>query len=180
MGLRYENLDIETRRHMLKEIEFDAQNETFYLSSYLSQAGQGEWQEVLVEAVCSGNDDTMAQALRQRGRLNEFAYRRTPSGGHTQYRVPATAPETLAEGEFNRYYVRGLCRRAIAESIRKLEVYRAKDGEAVRPEWMERIGLLMEPETFLIDVRLSIGIEPALGIPQGPSSGLTLRIPHRS
>jgi hypothetical protein len=130
MGLKYENLDAETRRYMLEEIALDAQNESFYLSSYLSQTGQGDWQEILTEAVVSGTDDSFAITLRQRGRLNQFAQRRRPRGaGYTTYRVPVTAHETLAEGEFNRYFVRGLCRRAIAEGIARLEVYRAKEVE---------------------------------------------------
>lgn len=31
-----------------------------------------------------------------------------------RFRVPETAAATLAEGEFNRFYVRALCRRAIS------------------------------------------------------------------
>jgi hypothetical protein len=179
MGLKYENLDAETRRYMLEEIALDAQNESFYLSSYLSQTGQGDWQEILTEAVVSGTDDSFAITLRQRGRLNQFAQRRRPRGaGYTTYRVPVTAHETLAEGEFNRYFVRGLCRRAIAEGIARLEVYRAKEVEVPRAESREKIGLLMDPEVVLIDVRASVGVDTALGMPQGPNSGLTLRIPR--
>jgi hypothetical protein len=85
----------------------------------------------------------------------------------------------MAEGEFNRFYVRGLCRRALAEGIERLEVYRAKEVSEPRPESWNKIGNLMDPQAVLIDVRVSIGVETALGMPQGPNSGLTLRIPHR-
>lgn len=47
-------------------------------------------------------------------------------------KVPVTAPETLSEGEFNRFYARGLCRVAISLGIAAVQVYRAKgrDGSA--------------------------------------------------
>jgi hypothetical protein len=41
--------------------------------------------------------------------------------------VPVTAADTLAEGEFNRFYLRGLCRRASAANMAEIEVYRAKE-----------------------------------------------------
>jgi len=176
-GLRYENLDAETRRYMREEIELDIQKDNVYRSSYLSQTGQGDWCEILIEAATSGTNDTLARELRNRGRLNRTAQRRKPKGGYTTVHVPVTAHETLAEGEFNRFYVRALCRRAIAEGIPRLEFYRAKEVSEPRPESFQKIGLLMDPEVVLIDVRASIGVETALGMPQGPNSGLTLRTP---
>lgn len=177
MGLRYENLDAETRRLMVEEIQFDIAHDKLYIGTHLSQTGQGDWTEILIDAVTNGTDDSLAQALRERGRLNQTAQRRKPNGGYTTYRVPITAPETLAEGEFNRFYVRALCRRAIKEGIPRLEVYRAKNVREPRPESFQKIGLLMDPQVVLIDVRASPGVDTALGMPQGPNSGLTLRTP---
>ena len=178
MGLRYENLIPETRAYMLEEIELDAKQDRLYRSSYLSQSGQGDWQEILTEAAAKGTDNSLALSLKERGRLNHVAQRRKPNGGYTTVRVPYTAHETLAEGEFNRYYVRGLCRFAIETEIERLEVYRAKQVTEPRPESWHKIGLLMDPSAILIDVRASPGVETALGMPPGPNSGLTLRIPQ--
>ena len=178
MGLRFEDLDDQTRRFMVEEIEMDAKADRLYLSPWLSQTGQGDWSEILVEAARSGNDDTLASSIRLRGRLNRTAQRKAPKGfGTVTYRIPDTAPTTMAEGEFNRFYVRALCRRAIAEGIPRLEVYRAKAVADPRPDSQYKIGLLMDPEVVLTDARVSIGVETALGMPAGPNSGLTLRIP---
>jgi hypothetical protein len=63
------------------------------------------------------------------------------------------------------------------QGIARLEVYRAKSVAVPRPESEEKIGLLVDPKTILIDIRASNGVETALGIPPGPGSGITLRIP---
>ena len=179
LGLHYEDLNDETRRFMVEEIEMDASGEKLYLSPWLSQTGQGDWSEILIEAAQTGTDDTLANSIRQRGRLNRTAQRRRPKGvGYTTYAIPLTAPSTIAEGEFNRFYVRGLCRRAMEQDIPKLEVYRAKPVGQPRPDSEYKIGLLMDPSVVLIDARQSIGVETALGMPAGPNSGLTLRIPR--
>ena len=123
------------------------------------------------------NDDSLAAELRRPGALNGTTQRSTPRGGMTTARVPYNAAEVLAESEFNRYYVRGLCRRATANSIPRLEVYRAKHVVEPRPESQAKIGLLVDPEVVLLDVRASIGVEAALGIPPGPGSGISIRIP---
>jgi hypothetical protein len=177
MGLRYENLDAETRRFMLEEIEMDIASDRLYLSSYLGQRAQGNWADLLRSAAATGTDDSLAAELRRPGMLNATTQRRKPTGGYTTARVPHTAPETLAEGEYNRYFCRGLCRRAIANGIARLKVFRAKAVENPRPESQEKIGLLIDPEVILIDIRNSTGVETALGIPPGPNSGITLKIP---
>jgi hypothetical protein len=83
----------------------------------------------------------------------------------------------MAEGEFNRFYVRGLCRYALANGIRQLEVYRAKAVDQPRAGSEEKIGTLVDPQAILDDLRVSAGVEPTLGMPPGPNSGLTLKIP---
>lgn len=126
MGLRYENLDETTRGFMLKEIDIDDRADTLYRSPWLSQGGQGDWADLLKDAAKTGNDDTLAAALRQGGRIVSHSMRRLPNSGRmTRYQVPVTAPDTMA-GEFNNFYCRGLCARAVDERIPRLEVYRAR------------------------------------------------------
>lgn len=179
MGLRYQNLDLETRKFMLEEIDMDVAADTIYRSSYLSQRGQGNWPDLIRAAAESGTDDSLAASAR--GMFNEATQRRKPKGhGYYTARVPHNAAEILAESEFNRYYVRGLSRRAIAENIPRLEVYRAKAVNDPRPESERKIGFLVDPNILLTDVRAAQerGVETALGIPPGPGSGITLRIPN--
>ena len=82
----------------------------------------------------------------------------------------------MAEGEFNRFYVRGLCRRAIEDDIHGLIVYRAKAVAVPRPGSEEKIGTSVDPTAILADLRVAIGVEPALGMPPGPNSGLTVKL----
>ncbi|MGE0668180.1 MAG: hypothetical protein AB7O49_16610 [Sphingomonadales bacterium] len=177
MGLSYENLDASTRRFMVEEIEMDAASGALYLSSYLNDHGCEAWPRMLRDAAASGTDDTLAEALRRDGCLRSRVERRTSRSRASTAAVPYTAHETIAEGEFNRYYVRGLCRRAIAEGVATLEVYRAKPVARPRPESQRRVGTLVDPAAILADLRATNGVEPALGVPAGPNSGLSLRLP---
>lgn len=178
MGLRFENLDEPTRAGMLQEIDRDVQGGLVYISNYLNEAGQQSWIDILRDAAATGSDDTLAQKIREREYLKHKVERRKPKGGYTVARVPHTAHGTLGEGEFGRYYARGLCVRAIKEGIPELEVYRAKDVREPRIQSQEKIGERVNPEVILEDLRKTQGVEPALGVPPGPNSGLTLRIPH--
>jgi hypothetical protein len=93
-------------------------------------------------------------------------------------KVPYTAAQTLSEGEFNRYYIRALCLRALKEE-RELEVYRAKEVSDPRPESQRMIGLILDTkraETLLNDLRINVGVDTALGLPNGPNSGLSVKI----
>jgi len=47
MGLRYEDLDADTRRYMVEEIEIDIRSDKIYISSYLSQRAQGNWGDMM-------------------------------------------------------------------------------------------------------------------------------------
>jgi hypothetical protein len=169
MGLRYEDLTPETRRFMLEEIQRDDLAETLYRSPWLTQGGQGDWAEILREAATNGTHDTLAAQLRLRGRIVARAQRRKPNSPQmTWYAIGPHAPDVMA-CEFNVFYCRGLCRRAIAENIPRLEVYRARVSARPRHESEMKLGLLVEPEVILIDLRSSHGTEPSFGLPPGPN-----------
>lgn len=178
MGLNYENLDGRTREFMIKELEQDISSGRLYVSTRLNHIGRGSWADILREAFQSHNDDWLAEQLLNKGCLETHETRRTHSGGATVAKVPATACATLAEGEFNRFYARGLCARAVAEEIPEVEVYRGKPVQQPRPVSQAMIGKRITAKTLLEDLRVSQGIEPALKMPPGPNSGLTIRLPH--
>lgn len=178
MGLRYDDLTSETRHFMLEEIQLDEDAETLYRSPWLTQGGQGDWAEILKEAATNGTDDSLAAELRLRGRIVTKAQRRKPrSQQMTWYTLGQNAPDVMA-GEFNVFYCRGLSRRAIAENIPRLEVYRARQSAQPRRESEMKLGLLVEPEVILIDLRKTHGTEPTFGLPPGPNTGLSLRYPR--
>lgn len=177
MGLNYLNLDDRTRLFMVEEIQSDVADNSMYISPRLTSDGQDDWPDLVRVAAQSYDDDWLAAQLRGTGRLRDTEQRRKRGGGYTTVQVPHTAPITLAEGEFNRYYARGLCRRAIDEEIAHVVVYRAKSVVQPRSASEDMIGAEFDPADILADLRSSTGVEPALGIPPGPNSGLTLRLP---
>jgi len=162
---------------MLEEIVQDIAAGKLYYSPRLSSVGRALYPELLRIAVQSGSDDSLSAELRVPGRLNTTEEKRKPKGGTTIAQVPVTAPETLAEGEFNRFYARGLCRRAIAEGIETLIVYRAKEVANPRPESVALIGKSLPAKELLEDLRANIGTDTALGLPPGPNSGLSVKLP---
>lgn len=176
MGLQYDHLDEVTRQYMLEEIELDVQNGALYFSPRLHDEGCASWPELLRTAARTGMDDTLAEAIRRDDCLRTHMPRVTKNGT-TMARVPVNAPETLAEGEFNRFYLRGLCRLAIDERIPYLVACRAKEVAQPRPESDAIIGGKFDPKKILEDLRVSQGVDTVLGLPAGPNSGLCLTLP---
>ena len=126
------------------------------------------------EAIEHRDDEWLAQQLHNRGYMKNYEQREKPGGGFTTAKVPKTAPETLGEGEFNRFYARGLCVRVIEEGMNQVEVYRGKLVSQPRPKSQAMLGKRLSAEALLKDLRKSSGVEPALGLPPGPNSGLTV------
>jgi hypothetical protein len=176
MALAYENLDVTTRRLMLEELERDVANKTVYESRRLTPQGLAEWVGLLRDAIRNGSDATLAAVIRARGLMKDVEEARTRSGGVTVKRVPVTAPDTLAEGEFNHYYVRGLCRRVMDAGAARVIVYRAKNVEVPRSESEAKIGTAMDADGLLRDLRTHHGVDTALGVPPGPNSGLSVKL----
>ncbi len=177
MALQLENLDNRTRRFMVEELELDLAQGTLYISPRLSERGVRDYEPLLREAIENGNEVSLSASLRSQRRMRTTELRRRPTGGHATARIPRNAADTLAEGEFNRFYARGLCRRALEDGIEELVVYRAKRVRTPRPESVAKIGTTVSARALLEDLRTSQGIEPALGIPPGPNSGLSVRLP---
>lgn len=125
---------------MAEELDLDIRENRLYLSPRLSPTGVQEYPALLRSAIETGNDVSLANELRNNGRMNSTEQRRKPKGGYTTAAVPITAPETLAEGEFNRFYARGLCRRSQGLSDHELRVHRAKPVDNPRPQSEALIG----------------------------------------
>ena len=177
MALYFENLDDRTRQLMLAEMDYDIDHNELHISPFLSGQGQRDYTNLLREALQSGNDETLAQNLRAHRRLIKTLPRRKPKGGYAIAATPENAAEVLSESEFNRYYIRALARRAIEDGIPELVVYRAKQVNSPRPESEALIETTLAPEDLLADLRSHPGESTSLGVPSGPNSGLTVRLP---
>lgn len=175
MSIRYESLDEAVRSAMVRELESDVANGTLYISPRLTEAGKEAWPQLLRQAAEKYDDSWLASELCSRGFIRTTEQRRKPKGGYTMAKVPHTAPDTLAEGEFNRLYSRGLCAEVLASGGTEVEVYRGKEVQNPRPESEAMIGRRLSAQNLLEDLRTSQGVEPALGLPPGPNSGLTVR-----
>ncbi len=135
MALYFENLDDRTRQLMLDEMEYDITNHQLHISPFLSGQGQRDYENLLREALQSGDDETLAQSLREHRRILRTLPRRNPNGGDSIAATAENAAQVLAESEFNRYYIRALARRAIEDGIPELVIYRAKPVTTPRPEF---------------------------------------------
>lgn len=178
MALYFENLDDRTRQLMLDEMDYDIAHHQLHISPFLSGQGQRDYEGLLREALQNGNDETLAEDLREHRRILRTLPRRKPGGGYSIAATAENAAQVLAESEFNRYYIRALARRAMEDGVPELVIYRAKSVTTPRPESEARIESSLAPQELLEDLRSHTGDEqPALGVPSGPNSGLSVRLP---
>lgn len=176
VALHLTNLDGATRDGMLAELDQDeavVPPDDVYLSPRLSPLGATRYRALLREAIVSGDDQSLESGIAQPGMLNssETSIRR---GKPVTSKMNSRAAQTMAEGEFNRYYIRGLCRRALAAGMSHVEVYRARASSWARPESEALIGSQIPCDELLEDLRTHIGTEPTL-LPD-VNSGLSVRL----
>jgi hypothetical protein len=169
------DLDEATRQGMLAEIQHDVDAGTLYMGKYLSAFGVTRYEEILRAAIEGGDCETLVAALSNPGLFETHYMKSKPTGGYAAAKVPITAPVTLGEGEFNRFYLRGVCRRAIADT-QVVEIYRARASSQPRAESEAMIGTRLDPEVLLADLRAHVGVDLALKLPPGPNSGLSGRL----
>ena len=162
---------------MPTEIGRDVDASTLYLSDNLSDQGKAQYPDLIRDAARTGNDDTLATTIRSHLNSHEKP-RKLKSGGYSKPPVMrSNAHQMLGEGEFNRFYIRALCARAIEDGISQVIVYRAKAVENARSASEAKIGQGVPVEALLNDLRNSQGVDTALGLPPGPNSGLSVRLP---
>lgn len=177
MTMNLTNLDAVTRVHMRREIEGDIARGELYLSPRLSPTGLADYPDLLLAAADGGTTETFAAELAAFGRINAREMSHSKTGKVFDKAVPYDANETLAEGELNRFYARGLCARVVGAGGGQVEVYRAKAVAKPRAESEAMIGQRLDAAALLTDLRTNIGVEPALGLPPGPNSGLSVQLP---
>lgn len=174
MKFKFDNLDEKTRELMTSEIKSDIEKGLLYFSKRFNENGHKLYPRLLLEAANNGDEESLAIDLK-----SEYCFAekeaRNGKNGIIYSKVPETANQTLAESEFNRFYIRALCIRAI-ESGQALIVYRARHSVNPRTESIMMIGKTFDANKLLNDLRSSLGVDTALGIPPGPNSGLTVKL----
>jgi hypothetical protein len=175
MAFHFLDMNDEIRSLMLEELSIDKLQGQIYISSRLTEIGTRMYEELLTNSINVGNEVTLANELVGNNCIKEFVPRQTKSGT-TMVKTPSNAHLVLAEGEFNRYYIRAIARKVIESQKGTLRVYRAKQVSRTRIESDRLLGTSVEPSNLLKDLRDNIGLETILGIPGGPGSGLSVRI----
>lgn len=176
--LQLPQLTEHTRHLMLDEVERDLEQGTLYVSPRFSNTGVQNYVTLLKEALRAHDDDWLAEQLSGRAKMHRTEPRRKRSGGFALVKVPYTAARTIAREEFNRFYIRAVCRLALEEGIPEVLVYRARPARQPRPESEELIGKRLDAQALLDDLRAHTGMETALRLPPGPGSGLSVRLPE--
>jgi hypothetical protein len=167
----FENLDITTRHYMLMEAEEAIKTSQLHLSRRLTERGRELYPALLLDALKNGDETSLAAALERQQCFAE----REPYGTTTR-RVPAEAARTFAESEYNAFYMRGVCHRAIQEGG-QVEVYRAMDRLTKRPSSHLIEGQRYEPRRALLLFRHSpSGRHRGPSLPAGYNTGLSLRL----
>ncbi|HEV7837493.1 MAG TPA: hypothetical protein VGO75_05430 [Gemmatimonadaceae bacterium] len=174
MPLQYENLDPTTRRYALAELDHDLTTGAFHLSERLRPEANAEYQRLLRDALRYYDDRWLEEHAADL--LVETESRRTRSGGTTTARIPQMATRMLAEGDFNRYYMRGVAMRAIEEGRQILEVYRARLSMEPRPESAELEGRRVPAAEVLDHLRGPLSADPSTAPLGRTNSGLSVRL----
>ncbi|MFA6307351.1 MAG: hypothetical protein WCS88_03485 [Patescibacteria group bacterium] len=147
------NLDEKTRELMISEINWAIKNNELYYSTRFIDGQKEKWQQLLLEAAKNHNEHWLAFQIENNSMLKDFEEAEKPKGGYTIKHVPNTASETLASGQFNRYYILGLAQRAVLENKNALEVYRAKDSQEQRDGSEALIGRTFNPAELIEQLR---------------------------
>lgn len=172
---QFEELDADTRRFMREEFERDTAAGTLYLSARFSPAGQAAYPALLRAAIESGNERTLTEALSPPHYWNAHEQRVRQGRAYLANVHRGSAARVMAEGEFNVFYMRGLCRKLLELGETNVEAYRAKAVE--NPRVGERVnpGDILPCQDVLDDLRSRTEGEGKIGVPRGPISGISLR-----
>lgn len=170
------NLDEKTRSDMLRAIEEAEREGQINYSARLNAKGKEEWLGLLEQAAREHNEHWLAYELEANRLIKGFEVSERPLGSYSIRHVPHTAAQTMAEGQFNRFYMLGLCKRAREEGITHLEVYRAKQSAKPRPESQALIGIRLPVEIVEPQLRDDAASQKSLLIQ--PNSGISLKFPN--
>lgn len=166
MGTIYADLDDQTRRFMLQEFDQDVEAGGPYIGKTLSVNGVEAYPELLRKALASHDPQWLESQLSADGLMSRMQGSR---------RVSVDAAKKLSEGEFGRYYARGVCRLALeAGDDADVEVYRARHSNSPRSSSQLIEGQTLKASEILELNRLS-RTDPGMGIP-AVNSGLSVRL----
>lgn len=149
----FKKLDARTRTLMTEEISSAQKSGAIYFSTRFTQLGTDSWPAWLLGAAGEFDEHWLAFQIEAVNAMKHLETRAKPKGGYTVTHVPDTAAETLADGQFNRFYIAAICRRAIEDGQSSVLVYRAKHSDNPRPESLALEGKARNATALLGEVR---------------------------
>jgi hypothetical protein len=149
----FKKLDARTRSLMAEEISSAQKSGQLYYSKRFTQVGTDAWPTWLLGAAKGFDEHWLAVQIEAANAMDRLETRSKPKGGYTVAHVPDTAAKTLAENQFNRFYIAAICRRAIEDGHPFVHVYRAKQSDSSRPESVALEGTARDAASLLADVR---------------------------
>jgi len=176
MSLDLPHLDARTRQFMLAELDADVAAGTLYYSPQLSESGAQRYRALLQAALESGTEDSFVGALTHHEAISPpNRWQHAKEVGPVEALADATF--RLAEREFHRFYIRGLCCRALTQGVDHLVIYRARPSDLGRSSADSMIGLRISVTSLLEDLRGAFRSLPPHGLPQCRDPGLSVRFP---
>ena len=154
---RFPQLDDQTRALMLEEI--DLEGEDLKRGVCVTPRGFEDYPSLLRDAASSGTERDLMDALNQNDRITTS---------------PVNAAERLAGTEFNRFYVRAVCRKANKHGTNEVVVIRARPSKNPRGASEAIVGETRAAQTLRDVLRTSNGVGDALGVAD-VNSGLSVR-----
>lgn len=174
MRFQFKHLDDVTRGYMLEEVQAAREEKNLYYSRRFNDGGVARWPALLQEAARRHDELWLASRLEAEGLMRDLEGSRTPSGGYTIKHVPHTAAVLMAQGQFNRYYMLAVCRRALAERKSSVVVYRAKPRSEQSSEPDDLTGSSLDARVLHSELRLhETSLEHRLLL---PNSGLSVSL----
>lgn len=166
-AFNFSELTDEIRSLMSAEIELDNTKGLVYISDRLTSIGRVAYLPTLRRAVQNGDEVSLQDELEANNYFEAYEFARGKRS-----KVPSNAAQVLAQNEFNRYYIRAVCVKAIEVGQENVKVYRARQSSMSRPESELKIGRLINAKDLLLDLRNNIG-QPVTLLPE-ISSGLSV------
>lgn len=149
----FTKLDARTRALMIEEITRAEKLGQLYFSARFNDTGTRGWVMWLTSAVEQHDEHWLAYQLEVADAMKHLETKAKSKGGYTTAHVPDTAAETMAEGQFNRFYMVAICRRAIEDGKAIVRVYRAKHRGEPRPESIALEGTSRDANMLLQELR---------------------------
>lgn len=179
MGLFFEELNSETRAYMLREFIAEQNSTNPYRSQTLTTIGLQVFPKFMIEAINSGNDETLTSALLQPSYWSSTE-RYFSKGAWRERKVNVSqAVERLSRTEFNTFYVRGLARLFLDAGVSTCEIYRAGEPKWAPAECSDHEGKIVSVETIYNGHRARYWPAPgdpsAFSIPFVPGCHHTIR-----